>query len=141
MDKEQIKALLRRVSLFEGLSEEDIFRIFAKGLTVRINKGDVLFYKNTSGNQMYVVLLGKLGIFDGESKIAELSTGDMCGEMALVSHNVRSATVVALENSILLVLTETTFNTLLTKKVSVQLLINIIKTLTKRLRDANERLR
>lgn len=140
MEREQLRMLLKRVSLFQGLGEDDVARIFAKGLTMRIAKDEVLFYQNTSGNQMYVVLAGKLGVYGGDKQIAELSTGDICGEMALVSHEPRSATVKANENSLLLVLTETTVNNLLTKKVSVQLLINIIRTLTRRLRDANARM-
>ena len=140
MEKDQLRLLLRRVSLFKGLSEDDMSRIFAKGLTMRIGKDEVLFYKGTTGNQMFVVLAGTLGVYNGEQKIAELTTGDICGEMALVSHEPRSATVKAQENSLLLVLSETTVNNLLTKKVAVQILINIISTLTRRLRDANARI-
>jgi CRP-like cAMP-binding protein len=131
---------LKRVALFRGLSEDDMVRIFEKGLTMRIARDEVLFYKGTTGNQMFVVLAGKLGVFNGDSQIAELTTGDLCGEMALVCHEPRSATVKALENSMLFALTETTLNNLLTKKVAVQLLINIIQTLTHRLRDANARI-
>jgi CRP/FNR family transcriptional regulator, cyclic AMP receptor protein len=133
----EIKHLLMRVSLFEGLSQDDMVRIFAKGLTMRIARDEVLFYQNTTGNQMYIVLAGKLGVFKNEKQIAELKTGDMCGEMALVSHESRSATVKAMENSLLLALSQTTIDSLLTKKVAVQLLVNIIRTLAKRLRDTN----
>ena len=116
-----------------------MLKIFSKGMTIRVSKDEVLFYKNTVGNQMYVVLAGKLGVFSGDTCIASLTTGDMCGEMALVSHEPRSATVKALENSLLFVLTETTVNKLLTKRVAVQLLLNIISTLSKRLRETNAR--
>ncbi len=137
MKSEQLRALLKRVSLFHGLREEDMVKIFSKGMTVRVGKGEVLFYKDTVGSQMYVVLSGKLGVYSGEKLLAELITGDMCGEMALVNHAPRSATVKALEDSLLFVLTETTVNTLLTKRVAVQLLLNIIRTLSRRLCEAN----
>ena len=140
MDSGQLRAIIRSVPFFKGLSESDVAKIFSKGMTVRVSKGEVLFYKNTEGNQMYVVLAGKLGVFSGESCIATLSTGDMCGEMALVSHAPRSATIKALEDSLLFVLSETTLDRLLTKRVAVQLLLNIISTLSQRLRDANARI-
>ncbi len=140
MKSEQLRALLKRVSLFHGLREEDMVKIFSKGMTVRVGKGEVLFYKDTVGSQMYVVLSGKLGVFSGERLLAELVTGDMCGEMALVNHAPRSATAKALEDSLLFVLTETTVNTLLTKRVAVQLLLNIIRTLSRRLCEANLRI-
>ncbi len=140
MNAEQLRAITTRVPFFHGLREEDVAKIFAKGMTVRASKGETVFYKDTIGNQMYVVLGGKLGVYNGDKMIAALVTGDMCGEMALVSHEPRSATVKALEDSLLFVLSETTVNTLLTKRVAVQLLLNIINTLSKRLREANVRL-
>lgn len=140
MNSDQIRVLLKRVSLFDGLSESDVAKIFAKGLTVRVGKREVLFYKDTVGNQMYVVLAGKLGVYSGNKLLAELATGDMCGEMALVTHGPRSATVMAHEDSLLFVLSETTVNTLLTKRVAVQLLLNMIRTLSKRLCDANAKM-
>lgn len=140
MKTDQLRALVKQVSLFNGLGEEDVAKIFARGMTIHVNKGEVLFYKDTVGSQMYVVLAGKLGVYSGEKILAELVTGDMCGEMALVNHAPRSASVKALENSLLFVLSESTVNTLLTKRVAVQLLLNMIRTLSKRLRDANARL-
>ena len=140
MNSEQLRDIMKSVPFFKGLSESDVAKIFSKGMTVRVTKDEVLFYKNTVGNQMYVVLAGKLGVYNGEKCIATLATGDMCGEMALVSHAPRSATVKALENSLLFVLSETTVERLLTKRVAVQLLLNIISTLSQRLRDANTRL-
>ena len=140
MNSEQLRAIIKNVSFFKGLSESDVLKIFSKGMTVRVLKNETLFYKNTTGNQMYVVLTGKLGVFNGETLIASLRTGDLCGEMALVSHAPRSATVKALEDSLLFALSETTLDRLLTKRVAVQLLLNIISTLSQRLRDANARL-
>ncbi|MCK5860939.1 MAG: cyclic nucleotide-binding domain-containing protein [Candidatus Hydrogenedentes bacterium] len=140
MNSGQLRTLVRDVPFFKGLSESDAGKIFSKGMTVRVLKDEVLFYENTEGNQMYVVLTGKLGVFKGNSCIASLTTGNMCGEMALVNHDPRSATVKALEDSLLFVLSETILNKLLTKRVAVQLLLNIISTLSQRLRDTNTRI-
>lgn len=140
MDVAKVDALIQRVELFKGLNREDVVKIFSKGMTARALKGEVIFYKGTTGGQMYVVLGGKIGVFSGEQCIATLGVGDMFGEMALVNHEPRSATVKAIEDSHLFVLTETTFQTLLTKRVAVQILLNIVHTLSKRLRDTNARL-
>jgi CRP-like cAMP-binding protein len=85
------------------------------------------------------VLGGKLGVFDGDKVIAELRTGDMFGEMALVNKEPRSATVRAVNDSRLFVLTETTFERLMSKRVAIRVLFNIIKTLSHRLKEANKR--
>jgi len=112
-------------------------KILSKGMTLRCAKGETLFYQGTVGSQMYVVLGGTVGVFDGPRCIARLHTGDMFGEMALVDKAPRSATVTALEESRLFVLSESTFEHLLTKRVAIRILLNIIHTLSKRLRDSN----
>ena len=139
MDAASVDKLIKHVELFHGLNAEEVLKIFSKGMTMRCVKGETVFYQGTVGSQMYVVLGGTVGVFDGQTCIARLRTGDMFGEMALVNKEPRSATVVALEDSRLFVLSESTFEHLLTKRVAIRMLLNIIHTLSKRLRDANAR--
>src|SRR5690606_21544165 len=125
--------------LFHGLNRDEVAKIFAKGMTMHVDAGQDIFIQGTIGSQMYVVLGGKLGVYDGDKSIAELRTGDMFGEMALVNKEPRSATVRAINDSRLFVMTETTFERLMSKRVAIRVLLNIIKTLSHRLKDANKR--
>ena len=136
MDDRKLDELIQRVDLFHGLEREDVSKIFSKGMTMRALKDDVIFFKGTVGNQMYIVLGGKVGVFSGDKCVAELRTGDMFGEMALVNKEPRSATVKAIEASHLFVLSESTFQYLLTKRVAVQVLLNIVRTMSHRLKAA-----
>ena len=129
----------RRVKLFNGLSPEEVHKIVSRGMTIHIAKGETLFYQGTIGNKMYVVLGGVIGLYDGKEQIASLRTGAMFGEMALIEDAPRSATAVAEEASRLFVLDERTFNKLLTKRVSIRILLNVVGTLSNRLRDMNAR--
>jgi CRP-like cAMP-binding protein len=138
---ERFAALTKRVELFEGLDPEDVQKIFQRGLTKRVRKDEVIFYQGTTGNEMYVVLSGVIGIFDAKRKLAEVKTGAMFGEMALITDAPRSATATALEDSHLFALNETTFEKLLTKRVAVRILLNIIKSLSRRLLESNQALR
>lgn len=133
--------LVDTVDIFHGLRPGDMEKIFRKGMTTMVQKGDTLFHKGTVGNQMYVVLGGSVGVFDGPKQIATLGTGSTFGEMSLLSHESRSATVMALENSHLFILSEDIFQRLLTKRVAVQILMNISQMLAKRLKEANAALR
>ncbi|HNR29332.1 MAG TPA: cyclic nucleotide-binding domain-containing protein [Candidatus Hydrogenedentes bacterium] len=140
MTRAQIESLIQRVELFNGLTHEEVEKIFAHGLTMAFRKDDVLFYRDTVGNQMFVVLGGKVGVYgDGDKCLATLGTGDMFGEMALVTHERRSATVRALDDGYVFVLNEITFYRLLTKKVAIQILLNMVRTLSRRLKEANAR--
>lgn len=141
MEMEKIDALIKAVPLFHGLTREEVIKIFAKGMTMRCTKGETIFYKGNIGNQMFVVLGGKVGIYDGEKLLAQLRVGDMFGEMALVNQEPRSATARAMEDSKLFVLTQDIFERLMTKRVAIQILMNIIRTLSVRLKGANEALK
>ena len=141
LTKAQVQELIERVELFHGISADDVEKIFSHGMTMNTRAGEAVFYKGTVGNQMYVVLGGKLGVYnEAEQCIAELVTGDMFGEMALVTHEPRSATVKAINDSFLFALSENTFHKLMTKKAAVNLLLNMVTTLSKRLKQANSRL-
>jgi len=140
MDYEKVDKLIERVELFHGLNREELVKIFSKGMTMRVAKGETIFHKGTVGSQMYVVLGGKVGVFDNNKLLAELHTGDMFGEMALVNREPRSATVMAVEESKLFVLSENTFQQLLSKRVAIQILLNVVRSLSNRLKNANARL-
>ncbi len=129
------------VDIFHGLRPADVAKIFARGLTMNVPKDEVVFHKGTVGDQMYVVLGGSLGVFDGRRQLATLRTGDTFGEMSLLLEAPRSATVTALESSKVFVLNDRVFHKLLTKRVAVQMLLNIARMLGARLQDANNRLR
>lgn len=139
MDTAKVDKLIERVALFNGLTRDEVVKIFGYGLTMNCAKGETIFHEGTVGSTMYVVLGGKVGVFKGGKCISELRTGDMFGEMALVCDEPRSATVAALENSKVFVLKEETFDKLMTKRVAIRMLFNIVKTLSHRLQDSNKK--
>ncbi len=132
--------MARRVPLFNGLSPEDVAKIFSKGMTLTIEKGNVIFFQGTTGNQMYVVLGGKVDLYDNKRYIASLTTGDLFGEMAVINNEPRSATAVAAEDTSLFMLSETVFQRLMEKRVAIRMLLNIVGTQSRRLRDMNTKL-
>jgi len=133
--------LAETVDIFQGLSPDDVGKIFVHGMTMNVQKNQAVFEKGTVGNQMFVVLGGSFGVFDGTKQLATLKTGDTFGEMSLLLGEPRNATVRALEFGMIFVLDERVFQKLLTKRVAVQLLLNISRTLGKRLHAANKTIR
>lgn len=131
--------LAKRMKLFHGLTAKDVCDILNRGLAMRWGAGETVVHKGANSNQMYVIVEGRVGVYDGEKQLAKLEAGEMFGEMALFSNRPRSATVVALESCILLALSQETLKSILEKRVAVELLLNIVRTLSERLRDANAR--
>jgi CRP-like cAMP-binding protein len=140
MSPTNYEELAKRVPLFHGLSPEDVAKIVSKGMTMEVKRGDAVFYQGTVGSQMYVVLGGSVSLTDGKKNLATLRAGDMFGEMALINNEPRSATATAAEDGRLFVLSETIFQKLMTKRVAIRILLNIIATMSKRLRDMNAKL-
>lgn len=134
---EKYVMLTKRVELFHGLDPDDVHKIFQRGMTMRVRKGETIFHQGTTGDLMYVVLGGLVAIMDGKRKLAEVRLGGMFGEMALITDEPRSASAVAEEDSHLFALNETTFEKLLTKRVAVRILLNVVASLSHRLQASN----
>lgn len=132
--------LAKRVPLFNGLEAEDVAKIFSKGMTMEVEKGNMLFYQGTTGNQMYVVLGGRIDLFDGKKHLTSMRTGDLFGEMAVILNEPRSASAVAGETSRVFVLSESVFEKLMTKRAAIRILLNIIGVMARRIRDMNAKL-
>ncbi len=100
-----------------------------------VRQGDV-------GDCMYVIQAGEVEVVQavegGEQRLALLSAGDFFGEMAIFEREVRSATVRAVGEARILKVDK---RTLLRRIHEDPLLaVNILKTLSDRLRDMNAKL-
>jgi len=126
-----------QLDIFHGLTAFDVYKIFGKGTTHMARKDQLIFHKDTVGNNMFVILGGKVGVYDGEREIATLSVGESFGEMSLLTQEPRTATIKALEDTNLFSLDERLFQKLLTKRVAVQMLLNISRMLAKKVKNAN----
>jgi len=107
---------------------------------MEVEKGNVLFYQGAIGNQMYVVLGGRIDLFDGKKHMTSLRTGDLFGEMAVIMNEPRSASAIAGETSRVFVLSETVFERLMTKRAAIRILLNIVGVMAKRIREMNAKL-
>ena len=135
--RDTYEILARRMVLFNGLDAETIAKIFTRGMTVEYQAGEVIFKKGQEGESLYVILNGNVAIADEGRELAMLRQGDMFGEMALISQGKRSADAVAVNDVSLLALKMDIINNIMPRDVSVQLLVNIILTLSRRLQEAN----
>lgn len=103
------RELLRRVSLFASLDDRELDRLIQATTTRRLAAKDVLFRKGDPGNQLFAVLSGQLkatGVgVDGQDVVfAWMGPGEVLGEIALLEDAPRSATVVAVEATVLVTL-------------------------------------
>jgi CRP/FNR family transcriptional regulator, cyclic AMP receptor protein len=86
---------LRHVSFFDGFSDDELRRVVELAEEVEAEDGAVLMEQGRVGQECYVILEGSAGVIFGGEHGATLQPGSMVGEMALVDHRPRSASVVA----------------------------------------------
>jgi CRP-like cAMP-binding protein len=103
------RRLLASVSIFSSLDERALDALVRVTTTRRLDAGEVLFRKGDQGRQLYGVLSGRLKASasgaDGKEIVFNVcDPGEVIGEIALLDSNPRSATIVALDPSELLVL-------------------------------------
>lgn len=112
------KSLLASMSIFEGLSGEEVELLLGIARKRELAEGEVLVRKGDPGNQLYGVLEGRLHV-TGETEtgdevtFAYMDPGEVIGEIALLDQSPRSATVTALEPTRLLSLHRDEFLALL----------------------------
>ena len=136
--RDNLTRLTQTMALFKGLTPEELEHVMAMGLTEAVQKDTVIFSKGAVGTKMYVIMQGKVNIVDEGKVFATLNSGETFGEMALVSHERRSADAIVAEACSLFALSAESFEKLLSKRISVRLLLNISRTLCERLRAADE---
>lgn len=134
---------LKKIPLFDGMSEEVLEEV-AELLTVeRISKNKVVFQQGDPGDAMYIILAGGVKIVlyseDGREVIlALLKPGDFFGDMALITEQLRSASVIASEDSSLLRLSRKSLVNQIHKNPNLGM--NLLKVMALRLSEADEKI-
>ncbi len=137
--------LLRKVGFFSELEAKDLAAIRDVAEVRPFQKGKLLFCEGDRGDALYLVLKGKVKATllaeDGREIILSLlGPGEIVGEMALFdAEERRSATVETLEDSELMVLSGQAFLGVMASRPGIAM--NVIRTLSQRLRDTSCRIR
>ena len=124
--------ILRGVSIFAEVSEHYLNHLAASAQEVTLPAGKFLFEQGDLGTSFYVIVQGKLRVHVGENTIAELGDYQVVGEMAALDPEPRSASVSAIEETLLLRITSDDLDLLISDNVDVAR--GIIQVLCQRLR-------
>jgi CRP/FNR family transcriptional regulator, cyclic AMP receptor protein len=86
---------LKRSPLFEGLSRKQLAAVARLSDDLDVPAGTVLCSEGARGREFFVIIEGEATVTRGGAEVATVSSGDFFGEIALLEHVRRTATVTA----------------------------------------------
>ena len=104
---------LKKVPLFSSLSKDDLAGIAKLADETEMEEGMVLARQNKLGGEFCLIVDGKARVEQDGKIIRHLSAGDYFGEISLIDGKLRTASVIAETDGILLVVERRAFSTLL----------------------------
>ena len=114
-------------------------KLSAYGTVRKIDPGEKIIREGDAGDEMYIILQGKVVIEVGSIVVGELGSGDFFGEMSLIDGSPRSATITAADTLLLFAINEKNFERIIAWEPLVA--VRIMKSLSRRLRELNEEIK
>jgi CRP/FNR family transcriptional regulator, cyclic AMP receptor protein len=128
-------AMLEEVPLFAGCSKRDLQAVAASLKEVERPQGAVIAKEGDTGLGFFLIVDGTASVSVGGKPRAKLGPRDFFGEISLLDHGPRTATVTATSPIRLLGLTAWTFRSLVEQHP--RLALNMLKVVAGRLRTAS----
>ena len=146
---------IEKITLFKGLSDEQIQKILSTSKEVTFPAGEIIIEEGQKGNSLFILKKGVVDILksitlkvgdsivrDKGRRLARLQAEDgvFFGEMAFMGEEERSATVKAVTDCVVLVVEKEQFEKLVEEDCSLgyHVVRNIAEILSHRLKQANQ---
>jgi serine/threonine protein phosphatase PrpC len=128
--------VLKKMPLFKHLTYKEIMRLLNVLVVKDYKAGEKIIEERTDGEELFIILSGKVKLHKDEAFITHLERGAHFGEMALVDRSKRSASATAEEPSRALMLRRRDFYEIIRKEpvLATKLLWSFVQVLTERLR-------
>ncbi len=137
--KLSLRTLLRQVTYFQNFNDLDLRKLIEIGYRRQIKASQILFHENDPGDAFYIILSGKVEVFVEKinKHLTTLGKAQFFGELALMLAIPRTATVRALEDTTLFVISNQAFEQFL--KGNVELAEDIVNELAKHQEELTSR--
>ena len=149
VDAERAKRLalkrdvLAHMPLFSRLTERELLRVMQAVEVREFADGELVIREGDKGDELFIVLEGRVRVSRGEQTLLDLGPGEHVGEMALIRSVPRSASVHALGAAELIAIRRQDFFEILRKEheVAVKMLWQFLGVLADRLDTTSSELR
>ena len=145
--EEKTRDLILSLPLFDAFKMDELDTLSRHMNYMEILRGDYLFSEGDKGDYMCFVVRGLLDVLKKTTKgdfrvIARLGKGNTIGEMSIIDKSPRSASVVARQPTVVIILTKKGFDILTQKHptLGVTLLKKIMRLLSLNMRRTTSKL-
>lgn len=141
-----VVGVLKSCPLFSSLSKGSLWRIASLVQEKKFKGGEYLCHQNEPGDFCFIVSSGKVEVFYEIKKntkneklvIAQVGPGEIIGELSLIDHLPRSASLIALENTKTLIISAWDFQAQL--QAYPEMALQLLPIIAQRLRRAQDQL-
>jgi CRP-like cAMP-binding protein len=109
LSKNEKVELVRRVPLFAACTRAELVEVAISADEREAAEGDELTEEGKRGREFFILVEGTVAVRRAGRTLAELGAGDWFGEIAILTHKPRTATVTATAPVRLLVLSDRAF--------------------------------
>lgn len=89
-------AKLQQLNRLESLTDAELAAVVRAGRHVHLPADWSLIWEKTPADKAYLIVDGEVSVRRNGTEIARLGAGDVIGEVAIVEHKLRTASVVSL---------------------------------------------
>jgi CRP/FNR family transcriptional regulator, cyclic AMP receptor protein len=131
LTKNEKVELLKRVPLFAGCTRAELIEVAVIADEREASPAAKLTEEGRSGREFFVLVEGTVAVERGGRKLAELGPGDWFGEVAILTHKPRSATVTATTPVSLLAINDRSFRRVVetTPRIALRVLGSVARRL------------
>ena len=144
--KEDLHALLKSVTIFSGIDDTNLEKIYTQCEVVAKKAGEVIIEEDTDATQIFILLHGRVKIILNLKKepleIVELGPGHCVGEASIIGIQKHCASAVIIEDSEVLVFPRHVLMEIYNndKELFSLLILNIARELARRLYKTDQAL-
>ncbi len=144
MDVEKVLPILNKISIFAGLSEDQLHTLFRLIEKATYSPEEIIFEQGTEPSHIYIVKYGKVKLVatkDGiPFELTAFEQGQCFGESSVIGIQPHAATAVAVEETELLVLSRNLLLSIYISDIQLfsTLILNIARETCRRLHSSSE---
>jgi eukaryotic-like serine/threonine-protein kinase len=128
----ELLSYIKDLPFFSTFAENQIDQILSACDLVKIEKDETIIQEGEIDDSFYILISGQVVVQTGSEEVAVLEKGQCFGEMAYLTGEARSATIITKEECILLKISSTLLNGL-SKDIQLLFFKNFTQTIIKRL--------